>query len=84
LFTPAELRSLKSDVVDLDSEAAAGAEAIVVQAWHRDFRSLDWRRFKRLRVVLDGRGAVDADAVRKAGATYLAVGASGVRARSPK
>ena len=74
LFTAEELSALGAEVVDFDSERALGAEAVVVQAWHRDFANLDWRRFKDLAVVLDGRGAVDPNTVRDAGATYLAIG----------
>ena len=84
LFTAPELKALKAEVVDLDSAAALGAEAVIVQAWHRDFRSLDWRRFKRLRVVLDGRGSVDPDAVRAAGAAYEAIGLAESSALTPK
>jgi nucleotide sugar dehydrogenase len=74
LFTAAELGHLEAEVVALDSEAALGAEAVVVQAWHKEFRNLDWRAFTRLQVVLDGRGAADPDKVRAAGATYIAIG----------
>jgi len=74
LFTPAELHAFEAEVVELDSDAAAGADAVIVQAWHREYRGLDWGRFKNLRVVLDGRGAVDPERVREAGASYLAVG----------
>jgi UDP-N-acetyl-D-mannosaminuronate dehydrogenase len=74
LFTPAELHAFEAEVVELDSDAAAGADAVIVQAWHREYRGLHWGRFKNLRVVLDGRGAVDPERVREAGATYLAVG----------
>jgi nucleotide sugar dehydrogenase len=74
LFTPTELGRFESEVVDLNSEAATGVDAVIVQAWHRAFHELDWRRFTNLRAVLDGRGAVDADRVRDAGASYLAVG----------
>jgi nucleotide sugar dehydrogenase len=84
LFTTAELRSFEAEVVDLDSEAALNADAVIVQAWHRDFYALDWRKFKRLRVVLDGRGAVDANSVREAGAGYVAVGIAHARTGSPK
>jgi len=45
----------------------------VVQAWHSNFHDLDWARFSNLRVVLDGRGAVDPKAVRDAGAEYITV-----------
>jgi len=84
LFEPRELGALEARVVDLDSPEAAEVEAVVIQAWHRDFRGLDWRRFKRLRAVLDGRGAVSADAVRETGATYIAIGSSRSRAGRPK
>lgn len=83
LFTPAELRALEAEVVDLESEAAFDVDAVVVQAWHKDFRDLDWRRFKHLRVVLDGRGSVDPARVRDAGASYLAVGTAETRTGSP-
>ena len=74
LFSGQELDAMEANIVDLESSEAAGAEAIVVQAWHAQFRKLDWRRFKQLRAVLDGRGSVDPASVRKAGAEYLAIG----------
>ena len=83
LFKAEELAGLdEAEVVDLDSSEAAQAEAVIIQAWHREFRNLDWARFKKLRVVLDGRGSVDAKSV--AGATYIAIGISRSGARSPK
>jgi nucleotide sugar dehydrogenase len=69
LFTPSELQAFETEVVDLDSDEAMNVDAVIVQAWHRNFHSLDWRRFKHLRVVLDGRSAVDPDRVRDAGAS---------------
>jgi nucleotide sugar dehydrogenase len=74
LYTAEELRSLEAQVVDLDSEEATGAEAVVIQAWHQQFRDIDWRRFGRLQVVLDGRGSLDPSAVREIGAAYIAIG----------
>jgi UDP-N-acetyl-D-mannosaminuronate dehydrogenase len=83
LFTPGELAHLKAGVVELDSEDALKADAVIVQAWHHAFRKLDWSRFEHLRAVLDGRGAVDPSTVRAAGAAYLAVGLKETRAGSP-
>ena len=54
--------------------ATAAAHRIPLLTRERDFANLDWRRFKDLAVVLDGRGAVDPNTVRDAGATYLAIG----------
>jgi len=75
LFEPVELRGLKADVAR-DAWVVAGkhVDAVVVQAWHSEFRDLDWSRFEGLKVVLDGRGSLDADTVRRAGATYVAIG----------
>jgi nucleotide sugar dehydrogenase len=84
LFTADELRAMEATVVDLDSEDALAAEAVVVQAWHREFRELDWRRFRHLRAVLDGRGSVDPARVAEAGAAYIAIGSSRSRAEAPK
>jgi nucleotide sugar dehydrogenase len=84
LFTAAELRSVKAAAVDLDSTQARSAEAIVVQAWHRQFSNLDWREFGRLRAILDGRGTLDPQKVREAGAAYIAIGTSESRAAAPK
>jgi nucleotide sugar dehydrogenase len=84
LFTPAELAHLETEVVELDSEKAKSADAVVVQAMHRDFKNLDWRSFKNLRAVLDGRGTLDAGLVRDAGAAYIAIGISESRAAAPK
>jgi len=84
LFTPAELANLEADVVDLESDRAKTVDAIVVQAMHRDFRDIEWRSFKNLRAVLDGRGTLDAEEIREAGAAYIAIGISETRAAAPK
>ena len=74
LFTASELAGFESTVVDLDSNALPQVDAVVVQALHEQYRSLDWTRFRGLRAVYDGRGMLDPDVVGKSGATYLAVG----------
>ena len=84
LFTAAELKGLDAEIVDIESPEARSAEAIVAQAWHRSFKGLEWRQFPRLRAVLDGRGTLDADAVRAAGLAYIAIGISDTRAGVPK
>jgi nucleotide sugar dehydrogenase len=84
LFDRAELGRFEAEVVDLNSDAAMAVDAVIVQAWHRAFVGLDWQRFKNLRAVLDGRGAVDADRVRDTGASYLAVGVARPPTRSRK
>jgi nucleotide sugar dehydrogenase len=74
LFEPAELAGLEAEIADLDSGAPLSVDAIVVQAFHHQYRDLDWSRFSGLRVVFDGRGSVDPETVRRTGARYMAVG----------
>jgi len=84
-FTRDELQVLEAEIVD-DVEAAAtkDVDAVIVQAWHTEFRDLDWARFRGLKVVLDGRGTLDAETVRRSGASYIAIDISETRAASPK
>ena len=72
LFEAHELASLEAEVVDLGGEL--DVDAVIVQAFHTEYGSLDWARFRGLQAVFDGRGAVDPDRVRRTGASYLAVG----------
>jgi UDP-N-acetyl-D-mannosaminuronate dehydrogenase len=48
----------------------------VLQAYHDDYRSLDWAQlYKRgCQVVLDGRNALDSQAVEQAGMRYIGIG----------
>ncbi len=49
-------------------------DAIVVQAWHAAYESLDLRAFDGLRAVLDGRGDLDPADVERAGTVYVGIG----------
>ncbi|HEX7265774.1 MAG TPA: nucleotide sugar dehydrogenase [Candidatus Dormibacteraeota bacterium] len=71
-YTAAELAGLEVEVVDLSHPLAV--DAVIIQAYHREYRELDWSRFSGLRVVLDGRGTLDAVALRSLGVTVLSVG----------
>jgi nucleotide sugar dehydrogenase len=71
-FEAHELAGLEAEVADLSD--GLDVDAVIVQAFHREYRDLDWSRFRGLKVVFDGRGAVDAEKIRAAGARYMAVG----------
>ncbi len=71
-FSASELAALEVEVVDLKSQIAV--DAVVVQAYHREYRDLDWGRLAGLRVVLDGRGALDAAPLRARGIEVISVG----------
>ena len=48
-------------------------DALAIQAWHREYASLDFASFAGLRAVLDGRGALDLSTI-PAGVAALRVG----------
>jgi len=62
-------------------EALEGASAAVIATEWSEFVGLDWDRVRGLMVdpaiIFDGRNCLDADAVRGAGLTYMAVGRPG-------
>ena len=71
-FTAAELAGLHVELVDLGKPVAV--DGVIVQAFHREYRDLDWSRLEGLRVVLDGRGGIDAGPLRSRGVEVISVG----------
>jgi nucleotide sugar dehydrogenase len=82
LFTPAELAGFEAEIADFESTSPIPLDAVIVQAFHRAYRNLDWSRFHGLKVVFDGRSSIDAESIRRLGATYLAVGVTSVTSGS--
>lgn len=74
LFEGSELAGLEAEVIDLGGDQAVEVDAVIVQAMHEQFRKLDWRRFHGLKVVFDGRGALDPARILALGVIYLAIG----------
>jgi nucleotide sugar dehydrogenase len=72
LFAPEELTACGLHAVTLEPPPAV--DAIVLQTAHAEYRALDFAVFPGLRLVLDGRGALDPAAVEASGAVYLAIG----------
>ncbi len=75
LFTPHEIAAMGVDAYDLTHPTPV--DAVIVQAFHREYHHLDWKRFPGLRVVLDGRGALDPERLARTGARYLGIGVPG-------
>lgn len=73
LFTSAEIEKYGAHAVP-DLAALPPVAAVIIQAWHNEFKDLDWRQFKGEPVVLDGRNAVKATEVAAAGLRYRAIG----------
>ena len=70
-FSPAELAGLELELVDLGAEVKV--DAAIIQAFHREYRALDWNRLDGLRVVLDGRGGFDPGPLRARGVKVISV-----------
>jgi UDPglucose 6-dehydrogenase len=80
LAASAELHGARR--VDSPWEALEGASAVILVTEWPEFVELDWARaaaiMKEPRLVIDGRNALDGDAVRAAGLSYMAIGRDGV------
>ena len=74
LFTPQELAGLEAEIADLESGEPLDVDAVIVQAFHREYQTLDWARFRGLKAVFDGRSALEPERITRLGAAYLAVG----------
>jgi nucleotide sugar dehydrogenase len=48
-------------------------DALIVQAWHQQYDTLDLAAFDGLRVLFDGRAAIDPDRVTHLGITYVSI-----------
>jgi nucleotide sugar dehydrogenase len=58
LFSGQELKDLGFEPVSL--QESTPADAVIVQAFHGQYRDLDWTVFRGLQAVIDGRGAMPA------------------------
>jgi nucleotide sugar dehydrogenase len=82
LYSADELRALGLEPVLLDPPPAV--DAAILQTGHAGYRELDFRAFPGLRLVLDGRGALDPARVESAGVSYAAIGrGEPARAQAP-
>jgi len=71
LFTDEEIAALGLEPAPL---IAPEADAIVLQTYHSEYHDLDFSRYPRCRVVLDGRNVLDPTRVRAAGMCYVGIG----------
>lgn len=72
LFTEDELRAM--GYAPLAPDMVGQINAIILQANHQAYQSLDFRQFTGCRVVLDGRQALDRARIEELGMRYIALG----------
>jgi len=74
LFSEEELKELGFDVVGLQKPTPA--DAVIVQAFHAQYRDLDWKIFIGLQAVIDGRGDLPADTLSGTDSVLISLGTS--------
>ncbi len=72
LYSPAETEALGLEASPLPPRVAV--DAVILQAGHEEYASLDFTTLKGCRAILDGRGFFDASKVEAAGLRYVAIG----------
>jgi nucleotide sugar dehydrogenase len=72
LFSAAEIEALGLQPATLPPTSKV--DALVLQAGHEEYRSLDFASFRDCRVLLDGRGFFEPERVEAAGLRYVAIG----------
>ncbi len=71
-FSEDEIRAFGAEPASL--EQIGEFDAVIVQAAHDEYGSIEWERLKPGQVVCDGRNVLDPARITAAGATYLGVG----------
>ena len=71
-FSAEEIQARGGESVSLDEPPAV--DAVILQAYHDEYRELDFRRFPGCRAVVDGRNVLDRPAVESAGLAFLGMG----------
>jgi UDP-N-acetyl-D-mannosaminuronate dehydrogenase len=72
LFSDGEIRAYGYEPVSLSP--APAVDAVLLQAAHRAYTTLDFASFAGCRVVLDGRNAIAPERVESAGMRYIGIG----------
>jgi nucleotide sugar dehydrogenase len=72
LFTEEELQTLGYTPLPIELEGEV--RAIILQASHEAYQSLDFSRFERCQIVLDGRSVLRRETIESLGMRYLTIG----------
>jgi nucleotide sugar dehydrogenase len=72
LFEAGEIS--KYGVVPFSKQRAEEIELIILQAYHDEYKNMDFSAFKNCKLVLDGRNVLDKQAIMQQGIPYLGIG----------
>lgn len=74
LFTDAEVLSTGFEPVAMDQIDKHDFDAVIVHSFHKAYEALDLTRLDGCKVIVDGAGALDREAIERAGMVYLRAG----------
>lgn len=74
LYEDEEIASYGITPFSFDSSTAGVMDVVILQAFHDQYKNLNWDLFTNCTFVLDGRNALDQDAVQRRGIKYKGIG----------
>ncbi|MFK7681585.1 nucleotide sugar dehydrogenase (plasmid) [Priestia megaterium] len=74
LFSDEEIKSYKVTPLSLDEEDVSKIDIIILQAFHKQYKKLDFSIFTNCKILLDGRNALSKNLIEQLGFRYKGIG----------
>ncbi|WP_106498262.1 nucleotide sugar dehydrogenase [Lentibacillus sp. Marseille-P4043] len=74
LFTNQEIAGYGVIPLSLDDPFVAELDIVILQAFHQEYRTIDFSHFRTCELVLDGRNKLDQNTITKLGINYQSIG----------
>ncbi|MEW4281683.1 nucleotide sugar dehydrogenase [Priestia megaterium] len=74
LFTDNEIATHNVTPLDLNGALTTKIDIIILQAFHKEYESLDFKKFNNCKMVLDGRNTLNKEEILKLGIKYEGIG----------
>lgn len=73
-FTPQEISDCQ--VIPFSKEDTERIEILIIQAYHNEYRNLNFAEFKNCKLIIDGRNVLDKNKIENLGIRYMGIGTS--------
>lgn len=77
LFSDREIRQYRATPLSLNDQRCSEVDIIILQAFHEEYNEIDFSRFSRCQLVLDGRNQLDQHEISRLGIRYEGIGNKG-------
>ncbi|MFS0634504.1 nucleotide sugar dehydrogenase [Mesobacillus foraminis] len=74
LYTDSEIAGFGVTPLSLEDKTAAEMDAVILQAFHKQYETLAFNKFANCKVLLDGRNALNSADISQAGIKYIGIG----------